>query len=121
MAWQHLLNTIVRTEGVDYEIMWQLIGNVNAARLAYNLTTPDNLGHPEPVDLGISDGNNVVLVDYNSNALDFWSADVDVWDDLVSTNDHPEYVAHHPELGLSKISLADGAVCLTFPLSDCGY
>lgn len=114
IAYEHLATTLVNTpEAPDMYRGWQVIEYFNAARLAHNLTTSDNLGYPEPVNLGIEDDNIAVYVDYNSHSLDFWSGDIDVWRDMVGLLHYPEYEAHHPELGVSKLSLADGAVCLS--------
>jgi hypothetical protein len=87
----------------------QLLGFLNAARLAYSLDTPESLGYPPGFDLMHGPLNIAVYIDYNGYSLDLWTADLTELG--VDTLEHEHSYARYPDLGLWRADPADSEVC----------
>ncbi|KAJ5282238.1 hypothetical protein N7505_000218 [Penicillium chrysogenum] len=83
----------------------QLLGFLNAARLAYSLDTPESLGYPPDFDLMHGPLNIAVYIDYNGYSLDLWTADLTELG--VDTLEHEHSYARYPDLGLWRVDPAD--------------
>ena len=111
IAREHLADTIMEADAVPaLTNIWQGLDFLNVARWAYHLDTSEALGHADSFDLVDGPLNVVGYVDYNSRALDMWTADVVEFG--VDSLDAPHSQAHYPELGLSKVDQAGEAVSL---------